>query len=463
MILRKWSAPRLILVSMAMLPALATMAGSLPVNTGSHSGSDPQVVVPSVFFTENAGQVANEEVRFYLTSGRLQIGLTRDGMLVRMVETPQRDAARMGGARAGATPTSQPGMSVRGVLIRMGFQGAHRVEPRGGEELPHRSNFFLGNDPGNWRTGVRNYRGVMYQDLYDGIDLVWRADDRGLKYEFIVRPGADLAGIRVSYEGAEGLGLDDAGNLNVRTPVGNLRESAPYAYEEEGKEVSCRFALSEPHSYGFECAGWDRSRTLVIDPLVYSTYLGGASNDDGIDIAVDPEGSAYVTGSTWSVDFPVTPGVFGPSYYGQDDAFVSKLAPDGRTLVYSSYLGGLFGDEGFSITVDPVGTAYVTGWTDSCDFPTTENAFDRTLGSSGCSNNPDAFVAMLDAIGSSLIYSTYLGGRGTEYGHGISIDAIGNLYLTGQTLSNDLGAALFRRPEALPSSVIMVEAATRSA
>jgi hypothetical protein len=168
--------------------------------------------------------------------------------------------------------------------------------------------------------------------------------------------------------------------------------------------------------------------------VVYSTYLGGSGTDYGNRIAMDTAGNAYVTGETDSRDFPTTTGAFAPTYHGTGatDAFVTKLDPTGSNLVYSTYLGGSNNDdEGKGITVDAAGNAYVTGTASSYNFPTTAGAFDRT-GDGG-----DAFVAKLNASGSSLVYSTYLGGSGSEHGTGIAVDTARNVYVTGYTNSSD--------------------------
>src|SRR5204862_281286 len=166
----------------------------------------------------------------------------------------------------------------------------------------------------------------------------------------------------------------------------------------------------------------DAGRPLVIDPVLsYSTYLGGMGLDAGAGIAVDASGSAYVTGNTDSADFPTTPGAFETTSGGSTDAFVTKLNPAGLAVAYSTYLGGRGFDHGLGFAVDASGSAYATGFTDSADFPTTPGAFDTT--SNGCG---DAFVTKLNAAGSAVAYSTYLGGSGSDAGNGIAVDTAGN-------------------------------------
>ncbi|MGA8089261.1 MAG: SBBP repeat-containing protein, partial [Terracidiphilus sp.] len=178
--------------------------------------------------------------------------------------------------------------------------------------------------------------------------------------------------------------------------------------------------------------------------LVYSTYLGGSGVDYGYGIAVDSVGNAYVTGRSYSTDFPMA-NPLQVSYKGELDAFVAKLNPAGSAFIYSTYLGGSRYDEGNSIAVDPSGNAYVTGVTYSTDFPT---AWPLQSRCGGCSSYADAFVAKLNAIGSALVYSTYLGGSGVDYGYGIAVDSHGNAYVTGETSSTDFPVAHPLEPSA---------------
>ena len=171
--------------------------------------------------------------------------------------------------------------------------------------------------------------------------------------------------------------------------------------------------------------------------LVYSTYLGGSNIDSGFGIAVDSAGNAYVTGNTYSSDFPTTPGAFQTNYGGNRDAFVTKINPTGSALVYSTYLGGSGEDLGFGIAVDSAGNAYVTGYTGSNNFPTTPNAIRKTFKQTSNPSCRCVFVSGLIPKGSALVYSTYLGGCG-DYGYGIAVDSVGNAYVTGSTVAEGI-------------------------
>jgi hypothetical protein len=326
------------------------------------------------------------------------------------------------------------------VVLRMRLQGANaRASVTGADALPGKSNYFIGSDPSQWRTDVPTYAGVKYAAVYPGIDLVYHGNQRLLEYDFLVAPGADPRAIGIRFQGARKLTVNRDGALVIGLGGSEVIEPAPVVYQEVGgrrQTVAGRYVLRGKGRVGFSVAEYDRSRPLVIDPvLVYSTYLGGSGNDDGTAIAVDTSGNAYVTGSTSSTNFPTTPGAFQTTNGGGTndyDAFVTKLNATGSALVYSTYLGGAGRNPGLAIAVDASGNAYVTGFTNG-SFPVTQGAFQTTFGAGGF----NAFVSKLSATGSALLYSTYLGGSVYDEGCGIAVDASGNAYVTGVASSPD--------------------------
>src|ERR671918_757834 len=329
----------------------------------------------------------------------------------------------------------------RGVALRLGFQGANpgtRIEGQG--LLTGKVNYLIGNDPNEWHTNLPTYGQVVYRDLWPGVDMVFRGDASRLKYEFLVRPGARVQDIQLAYRGADRLSVNKAGQLLIGTSAGTLTDVRPLSYQAVGGKrvpVKSRFLLrpdtGKAKGYGFAVGHYDLRQPLVIDPgLLYSTYLGGDSSDIGNPIAVDGSGSAYVTGETSSNNFPTTAGAFDTTRSGVD-AFVTKLNPAGTALLVSTtFLGGSSTDRGFGIAVDGSGSAYVTGETESNNFPTTAGAFDTTQ------SGVDAFVTKLNATGTApLAYSTYLGGSSTDRGRGIAVDGSGSAYVTGETESSN--------------------------
>ncbi|MBK7599321.1 MAG: SBBP repeat-containing protein [Acidobacteria bacterium] len=287
-------------------------------------------------------------------------------------------------------------------VVRMKFVGANpEAAAIGREMLPGKSNYLIGNDPSKWLTNIPSYAKVEYQQLWPGVDLVYYGNQRQLEYDFVVAPGADPRAIRISFDGAENLKVDELGNLALRVGGGEITFRKPMVYQEVNgvrREVAGEYALRGRQA-GFHLGEYDASRPLVIDPiLTYSTYLGGSFDDEGRSIVVDAAGAAYVTGATSSANFPIEK-AFNPTNVARErSAFVTKFNPAGTALVYSTYLGGAGRDEGLDIAVDTLGNAYVTGVTRSTNFPT-KNPLQATPG-----GGDDGFVVKLNPAGSDRIF-----------------------------------------------------------
>ncbi len=349
-------------------------------------------------------------------------------------------------------------------ITMIGSNPAPRVEGTG--QLAGKSNYFIGNDPKKWRTDIPNYAEVELKNVYWGIDLIYHGSAQGkLEYDFRLAPGADPDAIRLSFEGDNKLALDQRGDLIVGVGRQKLVEHAPLIYQETngGRRLTVTggWRLRGPHEASFQVASYDRDQPLVIDPtLAYSTYVGGSGfdtdGDYGNGIAVDSMGFAYVTGDTFSTNFPTTTGAYQTTNKASagdgPNAFVTKVNANGTALVYSTYIGGSgsgdFGDGGDGIAVDSTGFAYVVGTTYSTNFPTTSGAFQTSNKASGIPAS-NAFVTKLSADGTALVYSTYLGGSGLSFvsdlqtyrygdaGNGIAVDSLGFAYVTGQTYSSN--------------------------
>lgn len=338
-------------------------------------------------------------------------------------------------------------------VIRMKLVGANaKARVSGGDELSGKTNYFIGNDPSKWRTQVPNYAEVKYADVFPGVDLVYHGNQSGqLEYDFVVAPGADPSAIRFAVAedriGATRsahrapLRVGANGDLVVKIGGSEIRFNKPVVYQiDRGAQrivTQGRFVLTASHHVRFALGPYDHSKTLIIDPaLVYSTYLGGSSLDQGFGIAVDSAGNAYVAGYAGSTDFPTANPLPNLPVTG---AFVTKFNPAGSALVYSTYLGGTGPSQANAIAVDSAGNAYVTGQTRATDFPTV-----NPVQPTNTFNNQDAFVTKLSADGSALIYSTYLGGNtpdpedgGGQAAWGIAVDSSGNAYVTGNTQDTD--------------------------
>src|SRR3990172_3478393 len=337
---------------------------------------------------------------------------------------------------------TEPPTAMRRAVVRMKVVGVNaHAKLVGVEELPGKSNYFIGNDPKKWRTNIPHYGKVRYREAYPGIDLVFYGNPWQLEYDFVIAPGADPDTITLVFEGVDRLEIDNEGNLILHTAGGHLIQRTPVIYQEINgarQAVTGHYVLRDKNRIGVHVAAYDRTRPLIIDPvLVYSTFLGSTGTDRGNAIAVDATGNAYVTGETDNVGvapFPTTVGAFDTTHNGLMDAFVTKLNAAGSMLLYSTYLGGSLDDQGNAIAVDSANNAYITGRTESggaTAFPTTGGAFDTSFGGAR-----DAFVSKFDptlAGAASLLYSTFLGGTGTDEGFGIAVDAALRAYVTGVT------------------------------
>lgn len=393
-------------------------------------------------FEANQGQ-AESEVRFLSRSDGYKLFLTSNALVLSVPGAPETDPGQNQTAFG-----NQPGN------LKLEFVGApssaHIV---GAEPLPGKINYFIGNDPKHWHTGVPTFARVTYEDIYPGVDLTFYGNKQHLEYDFVVGAGADPRGIRMKIDGAKGR-ADSNGDLLVQVGSAELRLGAPNAYQEEGgkrRPVKARWLNDGRGTIRFALGDYDQARTLIIDPtltLVYSTYLGGSGIDAATSVALDPSGDAYIAGYTNSTNFPQgnIPG-YQDTYQGVNgshNAFIAELDPTGSTLIYSTYLGGNNGDAVNGITVDSSGRVYVVGTTFSSNFPNPA-AFQPAC-AGGCKDG-DVFVAELNPSGptqvSQLVFSSFLGGTGYDEGNAIALDSQGNVWVTGWTTSSGTNATGF--------------------
>jgi Ca2+-binding RTX toxin-like protein len=415
----------LALVALAALAALvAARAGTPPAGEAARLGSQQRSALADGYgrlplsFEPNRGQ-SGRAVRYLARGAGYGLYLT------------EREAVL-----ALARPAKQGRRPGRRAALRLGFVGANE-HPRLTAErrLAGRVNYLRGKQRSRRQRNIPTYRRVRYRALWPGTDLVFYGRGGALEYDLVLGPYADPARIALRLRGARRLRLDRSGDLIVDLKGGgSLRQRRPLAYQRvagQRRPVRSRYTLGAKGRLGFRLGAYDRRRPLVIDPLLaYSTYLGGGNTDYAFGIALDAAGSAYVTGTTFSSDFPTNNPLL-PANAGYFDTFVTKLTPSGRALAYSTYLGGSNGEDGYGIAVDVAGSAYVTGKTNSSDFPT-KNALQPMFG-----GHADVFVAKLKPSGDALAYSTYLGGSGFDSGYGIAVDSAGSAYVSGNTCSTD--------------------------
>ena len=413
-------------------------------------------------FEPNQGQL-DSTVQFVSRGSGYALFLTPGAVVLNLEHQQAAPAVNTGQAPGTATVNT----------LRMRLIGANaKANAVGLAPQPGVVSYFIGNDPRKWRSGIPTYRKVDYAQVYPGVDLVFYGNQRQLEYDFVVAPGADPSRIAWRIDGARA-GLDAEGNLALSAPNGPAAFKKPVLYQMDGDNrtiVDGSFAVAG-NQVRFRLGSYDHSKALIIDPVLsYASYLAGTATDHigwtlgpGISavgtsqgLAVDSAGSVYVAGDTYSIDFPTkSPYLSAPPAKGPagspvppgewPSAFVTKFSPDGSSLVYSTYLGGNGYDYIYAIAVDSSGNAYVTGQTDSPNFPVTAGAYQTVCSpapnntgapvqnSSNCySSDTSAFVTKLNPTGTGLVYSTFLGGNGSyAYATAIAVDGAGRAYIAG--------------------------------
>jgi uncharacterized repeat protein (TIGR01451 family) len=407
-------------------------------------------------FELNQGQ-SDPDVRFLARGPGYGIFLTSDGAVLSFRSAnPQSPAEKIS-------------------AVRMQFAAARAdVELSGTDRLPGKSNYFIGNDPAKWHLDLPQFARIQYHDLYPGIDLIFHGNQGRLEYDFEIAPGADPGSIQLGFENAGKLAVDSGGDLVLSHKAGAIRFETPRAYQQIGskkKLINAQFVLSEGR-VGFKLGSYDRSRALIIDPVLsYLTYVGG-SGDEACPgsamimvgttpspppgcpaLAVDSAGNTYVAGSTTSTDFPTTPNPttdtqpLQSTLVSPPDVFVTKVNAVGNAIVFSTYLGGHGIDSSAGLALNSGFDPVVAGSTTSADFPTSMGtAFQSTA------LNPraqHAFVTELDPNGHSLVYSTYLSGTGAESASGVAVDFRNKIYVLGTTTSKDQPSATSSFPATL--------------
>ncbi len=384
------------------------------------------------FFIENKGQW-HPDVLYLCRIGGLDAWITKYGVNYTFYQIERRKAGKSLREKPDGKPTGieeleEATLLGHRVLYELQNHNAE-LQREGKKQQEGYYNYFIGNDETKHATYVGLYKEAVVKNVYDGIDIRYYFDREYLRYDYIVHAGADPGKIQFKLRGQYNDYVKD-GKIIYTTRFGQVELAELHTYQ-GNTTIPSKF-VKQGDAYTFAIGNYDRNKDLIIDPLVYSTYIGGSSYDWGIGIAVDGSGNAYVTGQTESTNYDVTAGAFQANNGGSGDVFVTKLNATGTALVYSTYIGGSSRDGGSGIAVDASGNAYVTGFTESTDYDVIPGAFQTTNG-----GGADVFVTKLNATGTALVYSTYIGGSNDDVGRGIAVDASGNAYVTGRTSSTD--------------------------
>ncbi|MBI3818578.1 MAG: SBBP repeat-containing protein [Planctomycetes bacterium] len=377
-------------------------------------------------FIENDGQVS-DEARYVTTVGGARIYFTDNGFRMHMM-------GRNDDGKSEESGSASQQSNIREACVVFTFEGASSgLRISSTETLLTKNHFFRGCDHNRWVPEVVSFHSIRYEDVYEGVSSYFYEGESGLEYDFELQSGADVGAIAICIDGADAVSTDDVGRLAIDSPLGRVIQEKPqcFSLDRDGRRTPIQgsFRIIDSRRYGFDVELPSKYETIIIDPgLVYSTLLGVSA---GYGIDVDTVGNAYVVGRSGPFNFPTTPGAFQTTANSGFAGFVSKLEPTGSNLIYSTFLDGISSDQSNGIKVGQSGDTYVVGTTGSSDFPVTTGAFQTT------NTDASAFVTHLNPTGSGLLYSTFLGGSNVEYGNAIAVDAAGNAYVTGTTLSTN--------------------------
>lgn len=383
--------------------------------------------IKSNFFIENKGQWL-PKVRFFTKIGGMGAWITDNGIVYDFYKIVKEKKEIEIGKKIAHSHRI-------GNIVKMNFVDCKQNYLIGSNKLSGYNNYFIGNDKTKWASKVPLFSEVKINELYNGISARFYYDDNMLRYDFIADANADISQIKFRFEGCSGLSVNNIGELVINTNVGEVRVGKIFAYQIDNgskKEVLCHFEMLDKSTVKFNVENYNKSLPLIIDPLTYSTFIGANNDDEAYGLALDGSNNVYISGYSYSPDFPTTSGVYDDSQNGSWEVFVCKLNRSGSSLDYSTYIGGSSPDYATSIALDGSNNIYVTGYTSSSDFPTSETAYDTSY-----NGNIDLFVCKFNSIGSSLVYSTYIGGSNSEHSNSIVLDGLNNAYITGYTTSSN--------------------------
>ncbi len=372
-------------------------------------------------FIENQGQ-SDQRVRFYANTFAGTVFVTDDGLTYALTKSAAKDYKDQ-------KPT-------QGVAIKENFLTQRALHPVGLDKSDAVANYFVGEKE-NWHSNIPTYNAVGLGEVWSLIDVELHAYGKNVEKVFKVKPSGKVGDIRLALDGVM-VSKVIGGKLFLRTELGMISMTKPFAYQDiDGVRSSVEVSyFVDGNRYGFAVGKYDPGYTLVIDPLLASTYIGGSGIDFAQVITLDSSGNVYIAGLTYSTNFPVTTGALQTTIAGGTNAFVSKLNNGLTTLIASTYIGGNGFDFAYAITLDSSGNVYIAGQTSSTNFPTTTGALQTAFGGP-TGGGTDGFVSKLNNGLTTLLASTYIGGSGDDVAQAITLDSSGNVYVAGLTGSTN--------------------------
>ena len=411
-------------------------------------------------FTENRGQW-NHNVRFLMKNRGLNMWISDYGVVYDFYESHEVSSINalypLSGQKLNTRYPFDPYIMsfpehhrMRGHVVHLNFLDASQSShAKGVHDLGTRTNYFLGSEVSMWGADCRSYENVQLQNLYDGIDVLFYQDQGLPRYDIVVSPGADPSLIRFRLEGAEGVEVMPSGSLAIKTSLGRVEMCSLFTYQKFSssriQEIESSFCIDESGVISFTIENYDSSRELIIDPLLYSTFIGGDGNERAEAFAIDADGRLWVAGSTTggSVVYPTTLGAYDTVHNGNLDVFVAQIDPmatGSSQLLYSTFIGSISIDAAYGLAVDKSGSVWITGatrrWATSF-YPTTSGAYDVTH-----NGNTDVFVTQLNPADTGiaqLAYSTFLGSTGDDIAEALVVNN-GKAYITGRIYEYEGGS-----------------------
>lgn len=380
------------------------------------------------FFIENKGQW-HEDVLFKINLPHHTVWITKYGLMYDIYDFEKTSKQNEN------DPLYQPDIIKHGHAYKMIYE-SRNINPKyeGKNKVAAYFNYFIGNDPKKHTSNVPAFKEVMVYDIYKGINVRYYIENHFLRFDFIVSPQADLSQINLKFEGLHNSKINNQGDsISLNTRFGNIFITDMKVFQ-ENKSIEARFTKKSNNSFSINIQNYNPNLPMIIDPvnIVWSTFIGGDNgNEYAYDMVVDGNKNVYVTGITYSNDYPTTTGVYDNTYNYGGDVFVSKLDPNATTLLFSTFVGGSSYEYGYGIALDATGNIYVTGMLDSPSYPTTPGAM-----STSKAGSLEGFAFKLDNNGSNLLYSTFIGGGAQDECYDILVDNFGNAYITGYTKSN---------------------------
>lgn len=394
------------------------------------------------WFIENKGQWP-EDVLFFAQIHGLNAWITKVGITYDFYATKENYKEDRISQMLFYDNLRHKSMRRYGQIVNWKFENSNKHPlAEGKKKYKAYYNYFIGKDKKKWASFVGLYKEVYIKNIYKGIDARYYFDDGLIRYDFIVQAGADPAQLALTIEGCDKVFINNGGELVYSTRFGDVKQAGLKVYQMEGverKRMNAQWQINSNNKIQFLLGTYNKKKAIVIDPIVYSTFIGGRDPDIffSMDMLIDRNGNAFIAGSTSSSNYPIISGAYDSVYAGELDFYVTKLNSSGSELIYSTFIGGSdpehFGytEDCYSIALDNSDNIYITGDTHADDYPTTIGAYKQTI-----SGKYDAVITKLNSSGSEIIYSTFLGGEDNDSGRSIWVDNNGNAFICGTTYSS---------------------------